>query len=257
MQILNNKFNIPSNLLHYLPFMEEQITDQTTSNWIPFSERHDFIFIGNFLHEPNWNTVQVLKHKIWPVLSQKLPQAKLNIYGAYASQKVTQLNNKKERFLVQGRAENARKTLSKHRILLAPIQFGAGVKGKFIDAMQVGTPSVTTSIGAEAMHGNHNWSGAIEDNPEKFINLAVELHQDETKWLKAQENGANIINDRYARNKFSNDFFEKVNKLSRTLSAHRMQNFFGQVLKHSSNQSTKYMSLWIEEKNKKTTELLR
>jgi glycosyltransferase involved in cell wall biosynthesis len=86
----------------------------------------------------------------------------MNIYGSYASQKVLQLDNKTEKFIIKGRAIDAKETISKHKILLAPIQFGAGIKGKFIDAMQVGTPSVTTSVGAEAMKGNLNWNGIIE-----------------------------------------------------------------------------------------------
>src|SRR5690606_286540 len=126
-----------------------------------FEEREGFMFIGNFLHEPNWHTLQVLKTKIWPVLRKKIPNVMLHIYGAYASQKVMQLNNEGENFLVHGRADNAEEVISKHRLLIAPIKFGAGLKGKFIEAMQVGTPSVTTSIGAEAMKGDLDWNGAI------------------------------------------------------------------------------------------------
>ncbi len=73
-----------------------------------FEERKDFIFIGNFLHEPNWNAVQFLKESIWPLIQNQLPQASMQIYGAYPSQKVLQLHNTKpDRFLVLGEAENA------------------------------------------------------------------------------------------------------------------------------------------------------
>ena len=189
MNILQEQFRIDPSLIYYLPFLEEELTAKDIRNWKTFEEREGFTFIGNYLHEPNWNTLQILKTKIWPVLRKKLPGVKLNIYGAYSSQKVMQLHNEKEKFYVHGRADDALEVIANHRILLAPIQFGAGMKGKFIDAMLVGTPSVTTSVGAEAMSGNLEWNGVIEDDFELFTDQAVKLYQDKNWWLTSQQNG--------------------------------------------------------------------
>jgi len=248
-KILEETFKIDSSLLYYLPFLENEITEETTKNWISFEDRADFVFIGNFLHEPNWNTVQVLKTKIWPSLRKKLPGVNLNIYGSYVTQKVLQLDNKNERFFIKGRAADAQETIAKHKILLAPIQFGAGVKGKFIDAMRAGTPSVTTSVGAEAMKGSLEWNGFIEDDLAVFIEKAIALYQDKSVWLNARQNGVQIINERYSSSNFADKFVSVVEKLD--LTAHRQNNFIGQILNHHTVQSTKYMSLWIEEKNKR------
>jgi len=250
MKILIQQFKINGSILHYLPFLEKEIMPEIASNWIPFEQRADFVFIGNFLHEPNWNTVQTLKNKIWPTLRKKIPGASLNIYGAYASQKVIQLENKKEKFFIKGRADDARVTLAKHRVLLAPIQFGAGVKGKFIDAMQVGTPSVTTQIGAEAMKGELEWNGFVEDDLQIFVEKSIELYIDKVLWTSAQIRGIQIINQRYNLHHFTADFNSRINDLLTQLTAHRENNFFGQILNHQAIQYTKYMSLWIEEKNK-------
>ena len=246
--ILQKQFKIDPLLLHYLPFLEEEITQP--NDWLSFEERADFAFIGNFLHEPNWQTVLHLKNTIWPLLSKKLPQARLNIYGAYPSQKVLQLHQPKDHFYIIGRADNAKETIAKHRILLAPILFGAGVKGKFIDSMQVGTPSVTTTIGAEAMKGNLDWNGVIEDDVNLFVTKTVELYQNKNLWLQVQQNGIKIINERYNKNKFGQSFIQEIDVLIKNLKAHRQQNFLGQILHYHNLQSTKYMSLWIEEKNK-------
>lgn len=251
MEILQTTFQINASLIYYLPFMEEEIDTNKIKSWKSYEEREGFVFIGNFLHEPNWNTVQVLKTEIWPILRKKIPGVTLHIYGAYPTQKVLQLNNKTENFIIHGRANNAREAISNHKVLLAPIKFGAGVKGKFIDAMQVGTPSVTTTIGAEAMKGDLKWNGIIEDNMDIFIQQAVKLYQDKSCWLTAQQNGTDIINERYAWTKFAEAFIKQVNGLSSNLKIHRQQNFFGQILQFHTAQSTKYMSLWIEEKNKK------
>jgi len=249
-KLLEEQFKIETSLLYYLPFLEQKITSNTTQNWVPFANRTDFIFIGNFLHEPNWHTVQTLKTKVWPLLRKKLPEARLNIYGAYPSQKVLQLENKAEKFFIKGRALNAQETIAQHRILLAPIQFGAGVKGKFIDAMQTGTPSVTTTVGAEAMKGKLPWNGIVEDDLSTFAEQAALLYQNEAEWQEAQKHGIQIINERYASTAFADEFMQKVTELLLSLAKHRQANFMGQILNHHTLQSTKYMSLWIEEKNK-------
>jgi hypothetical protein len=252
MTILKDQFRIDPSLLYYLPFLEDELTESTISNWNPFEEREGFVFIGNYLHEPNWHTLQYLKTRIWPLLRKLLPQVSLHIYGAYPSQKVTQLHNAKERFLVHGRAADANEAIASHKVLLAPIQFGAGVKGKFIDAMQTGTPAVTTTVGAEAMRGELDWNGAIADNPELFADEAVKLYLDRNYWLQSQKNGILILNERYGKSKFTAAFLEKTEYLSTHLALHRSHNFTGQILQHHTASSTRYMSLWIEEKNKKS-----
>ncbi len=250
MKILTEVFRISPDILYYLPFLENEITANEINQWKSFPERKHLLFIGNFIHEPNWHTVQYLKTQIWPLLRKLLPKVELHIYGAYATQKVLQLNNPKENFYVKGRAESARLTMENYRVLVAPIQFGAGVKGKFIDAMQTGTPSVTTTIGAEAMKGNFAWNGFIEDDPEVFSRKAFELYENETIWKKAQEHGIRIINERYEKRKYQADFMTNLSLLKVQIDKHRQQNFISQILLHHSMQSTKYMSLWIEEKNK-------
>ncbi|MEG0697437.1 glycosyltransferase [Algoriella sp.] len=249
-EILKNQFNIDESLLYYLPFLEKSITDDKVNNWTEFEAREHFMFIGNFIHEPNFNCVQILKTKIWPILKTKLPKAEIHIYGAYPTQKVIQLNNSKDRFFVKGRADDAQKTMSHYKVLLAPIQFGAGVKGKFVDAMQTGTPNVTTSVGAEAMQENLDWNGFVADDVDAFVDKAVLLYTNENEWKKAQKNGVKLLNENYNSILFENNFLEKIEMIFKELRNHRNHNFIGQILQHHSNQSTKYMSLWIEQKNK-------
>lgn len=250
MDILQDQFHIDPSLIFYLPFLEDAISEEDTQHWRTFEEREGFTFIGNFLHEPNWNALQVLKTRIWPSLRKRIPSASLHIYGAYSTQKVMQLHNEKEKFYVHGRAEDAQEALSKHKVLIAPIRFGAGVKGKFIDAMKVGTPSITTSIGAEGMKSDLDWNGAIEDEEDAFINQAEQLYQDKHFWLQSQHNGIRIINELYSKLQFYTYFTDKLKAIQLNLAAHRQDNFFGQILNYHTANSTKYMSLWIEEKNR-------
>lgn len=246
MELLQSIFRIEKPLLFYLPLL----VDQFEISPLSFQQRQNFGFIGNFLHEPNWNAVQYLKETIWPLIRMQLPKAVLEIYGAYPSQKVFQLHNEKEGFLIRGRAENAKEVISNTRVLLAPLRFGAGIKGKLLEAMQYGTPTITTSIGAESMHGTLDWNGIIEDEPQQFADAAVQLYQEESLWLQSQENGFAIVKQRYLKELFEVEFAKQVSFLKLNLKNHRQNNFLGQMLSHHTMQSTKYMSRWIEEKNK-------
>ncbi|MFV8336478.1 glycosyltransferase [Flavobacterium sp. RSP29] len=250
MELLESAFKIDKALLHYLPFLLEPIGDTVIKELPSFENRKDFVFIGNFLHEPNWNAVQYLKEMIWPLLKKQVPEAVLNVYGAYPSQKVIQLHNSKDGFLIMGRASNAQEVVKEARIVLAPLRFGAGIKGKLLEAMQCGTPSITTSIGSESMHGDLPWNGFVVDDVAGFVDSAIQLYQDKTIWGTAQQNGFEIISQRYSRGSFETDFSIKIEFLCTNLQQHRLSNFMGAMLQHHTLKSTKYMSRWIEEKNK-------
>jgi hypothetical protein len=249
-ELLTTTFKIDMSLLLYLPLLLE-LDAIPNLNLVPsFQNRRDFIFIGNFLHEPNWNAVQYLKETIWPLIKKQFPDAILNIYGAYPSQKVLQLNTVKEGFLIRSRADDAQDVVKRARVVLAPLRFGAGIKGKLLEAMQCGTPTVTTGIGAESMQGDLPWNGFVTDNTELFANKAVALYQDEKKWIEAQQNGIEIIKQRYLRTLFEAEFNKQIQSLQDNLRQHRLNNFMGALLQHHTLKSTKYMSKWIEEKNK-------
>lgn len=250
MELLTTTFKIDNALLYYLPLLLESNAIPDLDKLLSFEKRKDFVFIGNFYHEPNWNAVQYLKETIWPLIKKQLPEAVLNVYGAYPSQKVLQLNNVKEGFLIRGRAENAQEVVRKARVVLAPLRFGAGIKGKLLEAMQCGTPSITTSIGSESMQGNLLWNGFVEDNPGHFADKAVQLYQDKNAWIQAQKNGVELINQRYLRKLFEDDFAKHIEFLVSNIKQHRLNNFMGELLQYHTLKSTKYMSKWIEEKNK-------
>jgi len=249
MHLLINHFKIDNSLLHYVPFLLDPILIKN-NQWPSFSEREHFLSIGNFLHEPNWDAVLFLKQFIWPLIRKQLPKAEIHIYGAYPSKKVFDLNNLKEGFLIKGRADSVERVMKKTKVCLAPLRFGAGIKGKLIDAMQFGVPSVTTDIGAEAMHGEFPWNGIIANQPHKFAEAAVELYTNEIKWQQAVENGAQILNNFFLKSNHSDLLIDKLLILKNQLKSHRSSNFIGEMLIHHTVMGTKYMSLWIEAKNK-------
>lgn len=250
MDFLTRIFKVEDSLLLHLPFMLNGISVHDINAWQPMESRDHFISIGNFLHAPNWNAVLYLKETIWPLIRKQLPAAELHIYGAYPSQKVEQLHNTDTGFLVKGRAENAKEVVGNARVLLAPLRFGAGLKGKLIEAMECGTPSLTTDIGAESMHGQLPWPGFVKNDPQQFADKAVLLYQNKDEWTKAQQAGIPIINQLYPKKELGNRLLNKLEEIRQNLYTHRQQNFIGEILQHHTLASTKYMSKWIEAKNK-------
>lgn len=249
MQLLQDQFNIPAEKLFYIPFQEESLNEDYIDNLPSFTERKDFVFIGNFIHEPNYKTVEILKKEIWPILRKKCPSAELHIYGAYASEKVLQLHNFKERFIIKGRAEDARATIVHYRVMIAPIPFGAGAKGKFVDAMASGTPSVTSQVGAESMTKD-KWNGFVVEDKEKFVARCTELYTNVDLWCEKQQIGFHLFNESFADNHYTEALLSLVVNYLAQLKDLRQKNFIGEILLQQQVNATKYMSLWIEAKNK-------
>lgn len=246
MELLQHTFHIPAGLLFYIPF----ILDSSVSDLPSFEERSDFMTIGNLMHSPNVDSILYLKTEIWPLIKRELPESKIHIYGAYAPQKIRDLHNEHDGFLVEGWVDNVSDVMRNGKVCVAPLRFGAGLKGKLLDAMQYGIPSVTTSIGAEGLYGDLETPGLVAETPNDFALSASELYSDRTKWLKAQKNGFNVINKRFLKTQYSNQFIQHIKSVGANLSKHRKTHFIGMILHYKSFQSSKYMSKWIEEKNK-------
>lgn len=247
MDLLKETFKIDESLLHHLPFMVDlkrcEIKRKT------FDQREHFMTIGNFRHAPNWDVVLYLQ-KIWPLIRKELPKAQLHIYGSYPPPKATALNNPKTGFLIKGWAEDAFEVMENSKLCLAPIRFGAGIKGKLLDAMITKTPSITTSVGSEGMYDSEAWPGFISDDMEEFASKAVELYKNEDLWNKSKDNCDTLLSSKYNATILGENLILKIKELEENREEHRVENFMGSMLRHHSMASTKYMSQWIAQKNK-------
>jgi len=246
MELLVNTFKVDASLLHHLPFMVD--LKKCPSKTLPFSDRKHFMTIGNFRHAPNWDAVLYLQ-KIWPLIRKKIPEAQLYIYGSYPPPKATALNNPKKGFIIKGWTKDVFTVMEESRVCLAPLRFGAGIKGKLLDAMIMQTPSITTSIGSEGMHDQEPWPGIITDDMTEFVEAAVSLYNNEKEWLSAQQNAVSLLYARYDSQLLGPQLISKITETEKNLVQHRLNNFTGAMLKHHSMSSTKYMSQWITAKN--------
>lgn len=248
MSLLTDHFKVAPDVVCYTPFM---LHSTNNAKIVPFNKRQHFVSIGNFRHEPNWDAVRYLKDTLWPKIRKQLPSAELHVYGGYPPKKATQLHNEKQGFLVKGWAQDAQSVISSAKVLLAPLRFGAGLKGKLMDAAQYGTPAVTTSIGAEAMYGEqHPAPARVADDPEAFIKYAVELYEKEHSWQPLSDAGPKTIQERFNVCDHEERLLKCLEHLENNLAEHRLNHFYGAMLRHHSLKSTQYMAQWIEAKNK-------
>jgi len=246
--LLATLFKVDANLLHYCPLLYSPA--DFSMNTPSFAERHDFISIGNFRHAPNWDAVLWLKQQVWPLIRAQLPQAQLHIYGAYPPPKATALHDEKSGFLVKGWIDDAKLAMQSARVCLAPLRFGAGIKGKLAEAMLCATPSVTTDIGIEGMESDLGWPGMVANDSQALADAAVRLYQEADTWQQfsalAPKNAALLFD----KNKHFALLASRLAEVSTGLLLHRQQNFIGAMLNHHHHKSTKYMAQWIEAKNK-------
>ena len=257
LELLKNHYSVPEHILLHCPFMLDLQNFTPSKN--SYSDRQHFISIGNFRHEPNWDAVLFLKQSIWPLIRKQLPQAELHIYGAYPPPKATQLHNAKQGFLVKGWAEDAKHVMQQAKVCLAPLRFGAGIKGKLAEAMWCGTPNVTTNVGIEGMTMGLEWSGLTtdlsalhnsEDSASNFAKNAVQLYQEEVLWTQKQHQGYQLIKANFAKDEIQAKLIARIRGIQNELNTHRADNFIGQMLQHHQLKSTQYMAQWIEAKNR-------
>ncbi|MDD1139472.1 glycosyltransferase family 4 protein [Pseudomonas sp. TNT2022 ID233] len=244
-ELLVQQFKLPPELLHWCPLMVEPPSTPAK----PFEERAHFLSIGNFRHAPNWDAVLWMKSTVWPLIREQLPKAQLHLYGAYTPPKAAALHNAAQGFHIMNWAEDALQVMSDARICLAPLRFGAGIKGKLIDAMLCGTPSVTTPIGAEGMHTHQPWPGAVCRTAQELANTAVELYRDEARWQTAQSQGYALLKNVYPQAIHGPALINKLLECRENITQLRRNNFTGSMLRHHSHKSTQYMAQWIEAKN--------
>lgn len=224
-----------------------------------FAQRRHFVTIGNFRHAPNWDAVLFLKQHIWPRLRERLRSSQvaqqldhavqLHVYGAYPPPKAMALHNEKEGFVVRGWTQDAQASLAGARVCLAPIRFGAGLKGKLCDAMAAGTPSVTTNLGAEGMAGDLPWAGGVESELDGFVQAALDLYLNQEQFLQAQIQGQVILDTHYQEQPLADALLQSLLASREQQAERRSRNFTGAMLRHHLLKASQYMLQWISFKN--------
>jgi O-antigen biosynthesis protein len=162
----------------------------------PFALRRDWLFIGGFQHRPNIDAVLFFVQKIYPLVSEQLRDAKFYILGDKAPPEIVALTT--ERIIVAGLQRDVRPFFDTVKLSVAPLRFGAGVKGKINQSMAFGVPVVATSLAVEGMELTDHEDILVADDPEDFARALIELYESEELWKRLSENGIRKTRELYS-----------------------------------------------------------
>ncbi|QDZ23202.1 hypothetical protein A3770_09p57200 [Chloropicon primus] len=215
-----------------------------------FEERRGFVTLGTAMHGPNVDAVRWLRQDIWKVVRERGgSQMEVRVYGAHFETEagLAQMHNQGEGFLVEGFASDLRDVLSKARVLVAPLRYGAGIKTKILDAWSFGTPVCTTPVGSEGLLDSGGWGGlGSATTASEFAESAVLLHEDKETWEKASQDGLRILSESFDRRANLSVVGEAIEERRATLQKMRDNDYTGNAFWHNTLRSTEYFSRWIE-----------
>jgi len=258
-KLLLDEFQISSSKVKWLPFFYEKPIEVREKR-ATFTGSKDFSWVGNFRHPPNLDGLRWFRNEIWPLIRAELPDARLKVYGAYPPEEVMAWNHVKNGIEVKGSAKTLDEVFSKARVNVAPLRFGAGVKGKIMEGFRFGVPCVTTKVGTEGLfslepdlEGEDNgarFPGMEANTPREFASACVKLHENEPEWkrcsLSALERMMNVC--------AAAAHVPETQQLITTMLAQKksgvLPDWTSRLLRFEGNQSRYYFGKWIEEKEK-------
>jgi hypothetical protein len=249
-ELVTSEWEVPREQVTWLPLLPDTALSgefPKAEALKPWSDRQGFCFVGNFRHAPNLDGLRWFRGEVWPRLRIRFPSAQVHLYGAYPPEEVMSWNKPHDGFRVHGPCDSVAHVFASARVNLAPLRFGAGVKGKVIEAMAQGLPTVTTEVGVEGIYARSEYAqspselfpGLIANSAQNFAEACIALHEDSTLWVRMQKRALEQ-QSRFEIGR-SEKIIDEVRARTRTSMTSRM-------LRHELTQSHKYFARWIEAK---------
>jgi GT2 family glycosyltransferase/glycosyltransferase involved in cell wall biosynthesis len=162
----------------------------------PFVERQDIMFIGGYQHTPNIDAIEWFVAEIFPLIEKQLPSLKFHIVGSKAPKHIKAMA--RENIVFQGFVKDIEPIMDDIRIAVAPLRYGAGVKGKVNMSMSYGQPVVGTTVAVEGMFTQNEKDCLMAETPEQFASQVVRLYQDEKLWNQLSKGGLKNVENYFS-----------------------------------------------------------
>ena len=188
--------------------LQELLPDVTT-NLIPilravpperatpgFANRRDIVFVGAFLHQPNVDGIMWFVREVWPRLKALGYSGRLVIAGAFVSEDIEALAG--EDIVIRGHVPDLMTFLDGFRLCIAPLRYGAGIKGKIVSSLSLGLPAVVTAIAAEGMGLRHGFDALIAETADEMAQRITELYGDGSLWRTLAATGYQTFLERFS-----------------------------------------------------------
>ncbi len=177
-----------------------------------FEPRHNILFIGGFEHPPNIDAVLYFVEEIFPKVKAEINEMKFFVIGSKAPPEI--LNLASEDIIITGYVPDISDYFNQCKLSVAPLRYGAGIKGKILTSFSYGLPVVATSIAAEGMELQNSHDVLIEDNAEQFAQQVVRLYTDSDLWETLSHNSLETLSTRYSTEAVTQKFEGLLRNLS-------------------------------------------
>ena len=201
----------------------------------PFEVRHDIVFVGGYQHEPNVDAAKYFVREIFPLIKRKLPDARFIAVGSNPPPSLREIASGD--ILVPGFLEDLTPLLDRSKVTVAPLRYGAGIKGKVATTLSVGLPCVATSIAVEGMGLENGINVVIADSAQDFSNAVIKIYEQEDFWSGLSKESIKFAEKNYgstASEKTMRELLEGLGfKISKDLFAHHLIGPTGERLNSS------------------------
>lgn len=190
--LLSSEHGVKPGKIHTIPLIRNE-----SRRAGGFEGRKDIAFIGGYRHPPNVDAVEWLIKEVWPAITKSVPDATLRICGSHMPKEFYEYAS--DNIAIDGFIPDLEEFLSGLKLTIAPLRFGAGLKGKVASSIGAGVPCIGTDIAFEGMAEKGLKAIKFEANTaEDFAKYCAALYLDEKKWEKASVAGVSYHNDNYA-----------------------------------------------------------
>jgi hypothetical protein len=162
-----------------------------SDNFNSFENRKDLLFVGSFRHDPNSDAVKYLKENIMPLVWKVIPDLKVNIIGSYITEEIEALAS--DKFKLLGFVDDLNAVINTTKLFVAPLRFGAGIKGKIGQSLEHSLPLVTTNVGAEGFDFGEQTNVMIANNAEAIAQKVIDLYTNKILWDEASNSCKTIL----------------------------------------------------------------
>ncbi len=174
-------------------------------------EKNTLIFVGGFSHDPNIDAVLYFCREILPLIRKNKPDVHVMIVGSNPPDEIVRLGS--DSVTVTGYVPTTTTYLHRSCVSVAPLRYGAGMKGKIGEAMAHGVPVVTTPVGAQGMGLTDRKNVMISDSPQHFAAAVVELLNDRSLYDSIRNDAVRIIDDNYTTPQVAKSMIDVIEKV--------------------------------------------
>jgi glycosyltransferase involved in cell wall biosynthesis len=164
---------------------------KTSQEYDSFDERNGLLFIGGYKHKPNIDAVNWLVKEIMPIVWKSNPEINLTLLGSNPTDEVLALQS--DRIIVPGYIHDVSSYFNQSRLFVAPLRFGAGMKGKIGQSLEFGLPIVSTYIGVEGMNLIDGHNVIVANKTNDFAEKIIQLYNSGQYWSKIRANAINAL----------------------------------------------------------------